>query len=60
MIDRQHDVILFQCDGCAAVLDTETENFDTARNILRRKQWQPRKSGDDWQHFCPKCKGGAA
>lgn len=56
MIDRQNGgVIYIECDICDEVLDTETKEFDEARNVMRREGWKVRKIVDEWIHGCPKC-----
>ena len=30
MLDRQHGKIVFECDSCNEVLETETRDFDEA------------------------------
>jgi len=56
MLDRQHGDVIFECEGCSDVLETGTGNFDSALNLLRREGWRAVKFGDDWQHYCPRCK----
>jgi hypothetical protein len=55
MLDRQHGNIVFECDGCGDILDTETSNFNAARNMLKRDGWRAIKIGTDWQHYCTGC-----
>jgi len=55
MLDRQKGNIIFECDGCADVLETETGDFDSAMNLFRREGWKARKIGEDWMHLCRKC-----
>jgi hypothetical protein len=56
MLDRQHGKIVFECDSCNHVLETETSDFDEALMILRREEWDARKIGAQWIHTCPECK----
>jgi hypothetical protein len=56
-VDRQKGDIIFLCDGCPDDLETNTANWDSARNFLRRENWATAKDGDEWKHFCPDCKG---
>ncbi len=60
-LTQDHGNHVFQCDGedCRETLDTETSNFDAARNVLRRNRWKPKKNptSDEWEHFCPDCQG---
>lgn len=55
MIDRQHGRLVVECDAYSAVLETETKDFDEAREAMRREEWKVRKVGSDWIHGCPKC-----
>jgi hypothetical protein len=56
MIDRQNGgIIHVECDSCSEVLDTETKDFDAARDVMRREDWKVRKIGREWIHGCPKC-----
>lgn len=57
MLDRQKGVILFQCNGCDAVLETRTNNFKEALEMLRGEQWKSSRRGDEeeWRHFCKSC-----
>lgn len=55
MIDRQGGKILVECDSCDEVLDTETADFDEARNVMKREGWKIRKIADTWLHGCPDC-----
>jgi hypothetical protein len=60
-ITHDHGDIVFQCDtkGCRATLETNTSNFESARNVLRRNHWKPIKTGsDEWKHECPECQKG--
>ncbi len=55
MLDRIHGQIVFICDGCDDVLETETTDFNEAREMLRADDWRTSKDGDDWVHRCPSC-----
>jgi Fe2+ or Zn2+ uptake regulation protein len=59
MMTRDHNNIVFECDGCGEVLETETSSFESAQNILHRQHWKARKAlgklSDEWLHFCPDC-----
>jgi hypothetical protein len=61
-ITHDHGDIVFQCDtkGCRATLETNTSNFESARNVLRRAHWKPEKdrSSDEWRHRCAECQKG--
>jgi predicted RNA-binding Zn-ribbon protein involved in translation (DUF1610 family) len=55
MLDRQHGMIIFECDVCGDVLDTDTSDFGEAQRRLHVEDWKARKIGADWVHACPKC-----
>lgn len=60
MLDRQHGKILFECDGCGEVLQTDTGDFTAALALMKSDGWSNRRLGRgevaDWNHYCPKCK----
>jgi hypothetical protein len=56
MLDKQRGNIIFECDGCADVLDPETRDFDAAIAHLRGENWRAVKVGDVWNHYCSGCK----
>ncbi len=56
MLDRQKGGIVFECDGCNEVLETETSNFDAAVNMLNREDWRSKKVGNGWEHYCFRCR----
>lgn len=55
MITRIHGKINFECDGCGEVLDTETRDFEEARQSMRSEMWDSQKEGDVWCHYCSRC-----
>jgi hypothetical protein len=56
MIDRQNGGIIYvECDSCDAVLDTKTNDFNEARDVMKREEWKVRKIANEWLHGCPKC-----
>ena len=56
MLDRSKDGIAFECDMCGEVLETNTKEFNEARDTLRSNGWISKRSvGDGWAHFCPDC-----
>lgn len=57
MMDRQKGGILFECDACNEVLDTETSSFTRAKAMFDRENWKARQVGDEWLHACPKHHG---
>ena len=55
MIDRQGGDVVFECDSCDEVLETEQADFNSAWNLAKREGWRARKIGADWCHECPHC-----
>jgi len=51
----QRNKILFECDSCEEVLNTDTADFNEARAMMQRDGWHARKFGQDWIHGCPDC-----
>lgn len=58
MLDRQGDILAFECDGCGEVEESDDE-FNTAWAELKREGWVAYKVGSDWEHKCPRCARGA-
>lgn len=52
MIDYQRRKIVFECDACGDVLETEESDFDLAQRVRRDAGWSAQKVGADWVHFC--------
>lgn len=55
MMDRQKGKIVFECEACGEVLETDTGNFETAQAVRREAEWRVSKVGDVWSHYCPSC-----
>jgi hypothetical protein len=55
MMDRSHGKISFECESCSEVIDTETSDFNDAREKMKNAGWHARKFGEDWVHGCPDC-----
>lgn len=56
MIDWQKGgIVIVECDSCSEVLDTETKDFDEAREVMKREGWKVRKVGREYLHGCPRC-----
>ncbi len=56
MIDRQGTKILFECDSCDEVFESEEhEEFNPAWARAKRDGWRARKVGTEWVHECPNC-----
>lgn len=59
MLDRVHGLIVFECDGnkCHEVLETDTHDFNEARELLDEEGWRTTKQNNEWCHICPTCTG---
>lgn len=56
VIDHQGLKILFECDTCDAVWESEErEEFDDAWSRAKADGWSVRKIVDEWLHGCPHC-----
>jgi hypothetical protein len=55
MIDRQGGFVVFECDGCDDVLNTQESEFNVAFQEFRAERWIAKKVGEDWLHLCPDC-----
>lgn len=55
MLDRQHNNLIFECDSCSEVLETETRDFSEALRLMRNAGWRAAKIGVDWVHTCAQC-----
>jgi hypothetical protein len=47
--------VVFNCDGCSEIEDTETDDFTDAVSIVKRAGWTIIKDDDEWMHWCPVC-----
>lgn len=54
MITKNGKLIGFECDCCDETLETETEEWSTAKATLDREGWKALKVADEWVHGCPK------
>lgn len=52
MIDRQRGKIIFECDTCSEVLDTDESDFDQANAARREAGWTVRVVNGEWEHYC--------
>lgn len=55
MIERQSGFVIFHCDTCPEVLDTDTEDFDPAWAEAKEVGWRAYKEAGEWCHACPAC-----
>lgn len=56
MLDRQHGKIVFECDSCGEVFNTDTGDFHDAIVYLNAREWQFKYIAKIWCHYCRKCK----
>ncbi len=58
MLNRQGGGdITWECNGCDALLETNTSHFRAALFILKRERWWAVQDGSKWYHYCGACKG---
>jgi hypothetical protein len=56
MIDRQGLKILFGCDSCDEIFESEDrEEFTSAWDRAKRGGWKAKKIGEEWVHGRPQC-----
>jgi uncharacterized protein YqgQ len=56
-IDRQKGHIVVMCDGedCIESINTETDDWLDAQQVLRRERWRASKATGEWKNYCPGC-----
>ena len=54
MIDKDCYSYIFVCDNCGE--GEEVETWDKALEFMREKEWQKKKNGNSWNHYCHECK----
>ena len=56
-IDRQRGgKIIFECDGCDEIVETNETDFETALAIAKEAGFRVTKYKGEWMHFCSTCK----
>lgn len=55
MMDRQKGMVVFECDGCGEVLDTEKRQLLDANEVRREAGWKAIEGDGEWKHKCPGC-----
>lgn len=58
MLVRQNGKFVVECNTCDEVLETNTGDFATAKELLDTERWSAHKVKDEWEHYCPRCKVG--
>jgi hypothetical protein len=56
MIQRQSTSIVFECDTCPESFHAETDDFSDAWLMAKTEDWRSKKIGQEWMHFCGKCR----
>lgn len=54
-VHQEADEIIFECDGCADTLETDTSNWDDALEVLRKDKWKAERKSSGWNHYCLRC-----
>jgi len=54
-LERERGKIVFTCDHCGEVEETDTRDFNEAREHIRAEGWRTEKVGDEWTHRCRTC-----
>lgn len=55
-MERVKGEIVFTCDECDDVLETETDDFEQALAELREADWKPVSTDEGWIHLCDLCR----
>lgn len=53
MRDTQAGKIIFECDCCDEVLETEEKEWDEAKAKFREAGWRAKQIAAEWVHGCP-------
>jgi hypothetical protein len=56
MINRQSNSIVFECDTCPETFRAGTDDFSDAWLMAKTEDWRSKKIGQEWMHFCGKCR----
>ena len=54
MIDKDGYCYMVVCDNCGE--GTEVNTWNEVLEFMREKEWQKKKKGNSWNHYCPECK----
>lgn len=54
MIDEDCYSYIFVCDNCGE--GTEVNTWNEVLEFMREKEWQKKKNGNSWNHYCHECK----
>jgi hypothetical protein len=53
--DRQHGVMIFECDSCDETFEIGSDDFSATWMAAKREGWKAEKIGDEWVHRCKGC-----
>lgn len=70
MIDKDCYSYIFVCDNCGEGEEVSTwnevkdcysdmvvcDNWNEVLEFMREKEWQKKKNGNSWNHYCHECK----
>lgn len=58
MIDRQGGKLIFECDCCDEVFESQSDEFAEAWAAAKRDGWRSLKVNEEWLHSCgaPRCR----
>lgn len=54
--EGRNGVFVCECDSCKDVLETNTRDFETAREVIQEANWSTEREEDGWTHSCPTCR----
>lgn len=60
MLTRIYGKFVAECDACGETLQTNTKDFNEARDAMRAAKWTALQIGSDWVHTCAGCQDRAA
>ncbi|UWG96804.1 hypothetical protein LPY66_18285 [Dehalobacter sp. DCM] len=59
MLERFYGKFVLSCSCCGEQAEDKFSKFDEVTQYMRNNGWQSEldEDNDEWQHFCPECKG---
>jgi hypothetical protein len=53
---REYGNIIFECDACIETFETDTDDFHTAYEQVKKLGWKAVKlDSGEWEHRCSDC-----
>jgi len=56
MIEKDGRYYKMYCDGCNEKFEYSSYDFMDVIKEAKQSDWQIKKTGQEWEHYCPKCK----